>query len=139
MEFIEIDYKENAKVIEQELNELTQRRAPQAMETPSKKISLALKDDGIIVSRIAGETFFNGLHINLFSSNPNYRGKGYGSLMFKHIEKIAKELGCHYIFLETMSFNAPRFYTERGFEVIKQVKNSPINGEMHYFMFKSLR
>ena len=138
MEFIEIDYKQNAEIIEQELTELTKLRAPQALETIDKKISLALKDNGQIVSRIVGSTFFNGLHINLFSSNPNFRGKGYGSLMFKHVENLAIELGCHYIFLETMSFNAPRFYIDRGFEVLKKVENSPVNGESHYFMFKSL-
>ena len=139
MSIIEVDYKENAGNIANLLDAYTRVQAPEAIETPRKKLSFALVIDGDIVSRITGSISFNGLHIELFMSSNQARGKGYGSQLFAHIEKIAIENGCHYMVLETMSFNAPKFYLDRGFDIIKKVDDSPIDGEKMYFMFKSLR
>mgnify|MGYP001773248445 FL=1 len=139
MNIKEIGYKENAKISAEMLDKYTKNKKPEALDILRKKISFVLEDEGQIVSRLTGSISFNGLHIELFITDSNTRGKGYGTEIFKFVEELAREKGCHYIVLETMSFNAPRFYINRGFEIIKKVDNTPIEGESFYFMFKSLR
>lgn len=139
MNIKEIDYKENAKISAEMLDKYTKNKKPEALDILRKKISFVLEDEGQIVSRLTGSISFNGLHIELFITDSNTRGKGYGTEIFKFVEELAREKGYHYIVLETMSFNAPRFYINRGFEIIKKVDNTPIEGESFYFMFKSLR
>lgn len=138
MNYININLDENKKIIIEELNKVTKEKSPQSALCPEEHISIALEDNGEIVARLVGLIFFNVLHVELFSANSKYRGKGYGTKLFKHVENIAKEKGCHSIFLETLSFYAPRFYKERGFHIIKEIKDSPVQGETHYFMFKTL-
>ena len=138
MNIININHKENRKKAVNMLDEYTRQKSPKSFETLREKISLGVEIEGNIESRIVGSISFNALHIELFISNAEARGKGYGSQLLDKVEKMAVEKGCHYIVLETMSFNAPKFYKNKGFEVIKEVKNSPITGESHFYMYKSL-
>ena len=58
MSIIEVDYKENAGNIANLLDAYTRIQAPEAIETPRKKLSFALVIDDDIVSRITGSISF---------------------------------------------------------------------------------
>ncbi|KNF07211.1 sortase [Gottschalkia purinilytica] len=47
----------------------------------------------------------------------NYRGKGYGKMLFKKIEQIANENNCHYIIVVSNKSRkiSHKFYTNLGF------------------------
>lgn len=137
MNYININVDENKDAIIEELGKVTKEKSPESYLCAEEYISIALEDNGEIVARLVGLMFFNILHVELFSTNEKYRGKGYGTKLFNHAEEIAKAKGCHSIFLETLSFYAPKFYKERGFNIIKEIKDSPVEGETHYFMLKT--
>ncbi|MCP0886526.1 hypothetical protein LB941_04130 [Ligilactobacillus sp. WILCCON 0076] len=59
--------------------------------------------------------------------------------MLEKAIEIAKEKQLHLITLETISFNAPKFYLEHEFGIMKQVDNSPLDNTSHFFMFKDIR
>ncbi|MDG4966812.1 GNAT family N-acetyltransferase [Lactococcus lactis] len=139
MNYININIEENKKAIIDELNQVTRERSPESSLCPEEYISIALEDNGEVVARLVGLIFFNILHVELFSANNKYRGKGYGTKLFNYAENLAKKKGCHSIFLETLSFYAPRFYKERDFQIIRQISDSPVKGETHYFMLKLLK
>jgi len=139
MKYIDIDLQHNEYKIQEQLKQSTLTKAPEVFDLDNIQVSIGLEINGKIVSRLIGEIFFNGLTIKLFSSDEAYRGNGYGTILLKHVEELALKKGCHYIFLETMSFNAPQFYLKNGFEIVNKVENSPLNNEIHYFMFKDIR
>ena len=58
MSIIEVDYKENAANIANLLDAYTRIQAPEAIETPRKKLSFAVVVEEDIVSRITGSISF---------------------------------------------------------------------------------
>lgn len=139
MDFIELDYPENSDQTVLWINEDTRLKAPNALVLPDSKISLGIKEKNTLVARLVGSVFFNGFHIELLATSPDTRSAGYGGALLEHAISIAKDKGVHFVTLETMSFNAPNFYLKHGFEVLKKVDDSPIDGTSHFFMYKDLR
>ena len=138
MNYKNTDIDNNRKIIIEELNDITKKRAYDASLCREEYVSLVLEEDGDVYCRLVGLMFFNILHIELFWTNENYRGRGFGTKTLSHVENMAKNKGCRFVFLETLSFYAPKFYIERGYEIIKEISDSPIKGESHYFMLKIL-
>ena len=94
---------------------------------------LFIKDNGAVVS-IAGYRFitmlYSGkmLYIDDLSTLETCRGKGYASALLNHIYKIAKDLGCKSIHLDSghTRYNAHKLYfkenfTIRAFHFMKQI------------------
>jgi len=139
MEFIELNYSENSDKTVSWIDADTRLKVPESLELTDSKISLGIKHDSEIVARLVGNIFLNGFHIALLATSPDTRSAGYGGALLDHAVQVAKDKGAHFVTLETMSFNAPQFYLKHGFEVLKQIEDSPINGTSHFFMYKDLR
>ena len=64
------------------------------------------------------------LYVELFFTKPNYRKKGYGTMLLEHIEKYAKDNELRSIMLFTQKDKpAYRFYTKNDFFVIDNLPN----------------
>ncbi len=50
----------------------------------------------------------------LFVEKP-YRQRGYGSQLMEHAIEFARKQGCNFVFLQSKSFQAPKFYKKLGF------------------------
>lgn len=133
------EYEENKNDILGKLDEYTREIVPKLDHYESDKISLVMEDEGVIVGQIVGEIRWNYLRIELFFVNQEIRGKGIGSRLLKTIERIAVQKKCNLILLETMSFNAPNFYLNHGYEAVGRIDNHPLPNESHYFMVKYLK
>lgn len=139
MEFVKVDYTENKEITKDWIDQDVYQKKPATLALEDSQLSLAAKVNSQIVGRLAGTIFLNSLHIELLAVNPEQRANGVGGALLKEAIKIAKEKQLHFVYLETMSFNAPKFYLKHGFEVIKEVKNSPLDQTSHFFMFKDIR
>lgn len=139
MEFIEIDYKENQKVTGKWLDEDTQLKEPEALKLERDHISIGVQEDNKIIGWLSGSIFFNAMHVELFAVDSTVRSKGIGGKLLEKAIEIAKEKKLHFITLETMSFNAPKFYQKHGFEIMKEIDDSPLDNTSHFFMFKDIR
>lgn len=133
-----VAYKENREETLVGINEYTFEKIP-ALDMRHEEVSFVYKENNIVLGRLVGNIHWDHLTIELFFVSKDTQGKGIGSKLLQHVEAIASEKKCSYIFLETMSFNAPAFYKKNGYQVIAQIENSPLEGETRYFMKKDIR
>jgi len=78
-------------------------------------ISFEIFDDSEFVGAIVVQLFWEQLHIKYLFVEEKYRGQGIARQLMNHVLDFAKTRGCHFAFVETMSFQAPEFYQKLGF------------------------
>lgn len=88
---------------------------------------------GKIVAGFIGVTHGNWLSIKYLWVSEKLRYKGTGSQLLYKAEKIAKERGCKYVFLDTFSFQAPKFYEKFGYHKVFSLENYPLTGKRYYY------
>lgn len=103
----------------------------------AKHICVIAKTDEKEVGGLIGEIQWNWFSINLMFLLEEYRGNGYGEKVLKEAEKIAKQNGAQYSYLDTFSFQSLGFYTKNGYEVFGELDNFP-EGCKRYYLKKSL-
>ena len=84
-------------------------------------------EQGKIQAGLKGTSFFNWLFIDWLWVAKAFRKKDCGSSLLLQAEQIAKERGCMGVFLDTYSFQAPKFYAKHGYKEFGRVNNLPIN------------
>ena len=77
------------------------------------------------------------LFINAIWVAEEYRSAGMGSALLNCIEKEAKRKGCVHSYLNTIEFQAPRFYIKLGYNVFATLENFH-QGFSKYFLRKDL-
>lgn len=99
-----------------------------------RDLGIYLKDEtGRKISGLIGGTHGNWLFIKFLWVSEELRDKSIGSKILKQAEKIAKQRGYKYSFLDTFSFQAPEFYKKHGYNEVFVLENYPITGKRHYF------
>ena len=78
--------------------------------------------------------FFGNLHIKVLIIKKKYRGQGFGTQLINHALQYAKEQGCSFAFIESMSFQAPEFYKKLGFEV--ELKRDGYAGNTSFYYLR---
>ncbi len=62
-----------------------------------------------------GAAYWGKVHVRTLWVHPDHRSKGLGSRLVGWAEERGRELGCVAVVVDTMSFQAPDFYTRRGY------------------------
>ena len=101
---------------------------PVAFEIMENDVSL-----GVVVCQL----FWGNLHIKYLLTNKEHRGRGIARALMEHAFAFGKENGCHFAFVETMSFQAPEFYQKLGFE-IELKRDGYAAGTSFYYLKKVL-
>ena len=105
-------------------------------EEKSKPLMVVIRDDsGEIVGGIAGRTIYHQFLIEVLWVHDDKRGQGLGIQLMELAECEAKKRGCIAAQVDTLSFQAPRFYEKMGFQIVGNVsgvKDSPDR----YFLLK---
>lgn len=91
-------------------------------------------ESGKKLAGLIGDTHGNWLSIKFLWVDKDIRGEKIGSKLLIQGEKIAKERGCKYVFLDTFSFQAPGFYRKHGYKEIFALEDYPITGKRYYFI-----
>ncbi len=86
---------------------------------------------------LTGYIWGGWLHVNFVWVTEALRGQGYGSRLMDAAEAFAVEHRAFAATLETHSFQAPDFYTKRGYEVFGQLEDYP-PGHAKLFLRKRL-
>ncbi|SIN71434.1 Acetyltransferase (GNAT) family protein [Singulisphaera sp. GP187] len=101
-------------------------------------LTLVLRDDeGRIVGGAIGETNWGWLHLTVLAVSQDLRGQGWGSRLVREMERLARDRGCHHVWVDTFSFQARPFYERLGFTVFGTLPNYPARQE-RYFLSKPL-
>ena len=98
-------------------------------------LNYVIKDEeGIDIAGIlAGIGYWNGLEIKVVWVRSDYRNRGVGTLILKHVEKVARDKGATIAMLDTFDFQAEGFYLKNGYTSIGEIKNFPDGHRRIYF------
>lgn len=80
-------------------------------------ISFEVFDGTEFVGAIVVQPFWEQLHIKYLFVEKRYRGLGIARKLMNHALEFGKQRGCHFAFVETLSFQAPKFYQKMGFTI----------------------
>jgi GNAT superfamily N-acetyltransferase len=87
---------------------------------------LSVRDGkGELVAGLVGETLWNALLVSVLWVHAQHRKAGYGTALMRRAEQIAREHACEVVFLNTMTFQAPGFYSKLGYQVFGELTDAP--------------
>lgn len=131
---IETCTKENVKRIVHGINEYNFSKVPALSENWKPLEYIIKNEDGLeIAGVLGGIDCYLGLEINILWIKEEFRKKGLGSKLLKHIERVAVENGSTVAVLDTFDFQAEGFYLKNGYKIIGEIKNYPPNYRRIYF------
>src|SRR5262249_3955797 len=81
-----------------------------------KRFAVTLRERGRIVGGIGGEVWMTVLFIQFFWIDQKYRGKDFGTKLFKAYEDEAKKFAAVRSYVDTMRFQASGLYRRCGYE-----------------------
>lgn len=120
--------------IDQALDDLNERRWP---GQPIRRIAVFVRDAaGGIAAGLDGIAYGGWLFVNNFWVSDPLRGRGVGRALMGEAEGTARERGCHSVWLDTFSFQAPGFYQKLGYEIFATLDYPP--DHKRYFLRKRL-
>ena len=93
--------------------------------------------NGNIIAGILGGTYWGWMYVDILWVHENHRKKGIGTKLLLEAEKEAVRRGCHHVHLDTMSWQAPKFYKKHGYEIIGVLPDIP-SGNQKYLLMKAL-
>jgi GNAT superfamily N-acetyltransferase len=87
---------------------------------------------------VVGHIWGDWMHLAILWVDEGLRGRGYGTRLLEAAEAYARERGCHAVYLETASFQAPDFYPRFGYEEFALLEAYPPGHRKHFYR-KTLR
>ncbi len=102
---------------------------------------LSVEKDGDMIGFILAVYDDNLAEIVTIDILPEYRKKGYGSLLMKTIEEFSFEKGIDSIFLQVAESNntAIKFYKELNYEIINEIPDYYPDGTKAFLMSKKIK
>ncbi|HEY4281439.1 MAG TPA: GNAT family N-acetyltransferase [Chthoniobacterales bacterium] len=101
-------------------------------------LSLILRDiSSKLVAGLAGKIYYQWLFVELLWVSKDIRGHGHGRNLLSSAEDEARRQGCHQVWLDTFSFQAPGFYQKNGYTLFGELSGYP-PGHQRYFFRKML-
>jgi GNAT superfamily N-acetyltransferase len=124
----------DVEVLPNKLEEFNESRWPH--HQPWRPLGILVRDRGTIVAGLAGETYCGWLFVRYLWVSEVLRGKGLGRRLMEAAERRALDRGCHSVWLDTFSFQAPGFYRKLGYEAFGELDWS--DEHKRIFLRKSL-
>ena len=98
--------------------------------------AFAAEPSGNVVGGAVGRTWGRCCELLQLWVASEYRAQGVGSRLLREFESRARERGCNVFYLTTLSYQAPEFYSRRGYGVLAQISGYP-NGIVKYLMHRA--
>ena len=118
------------KFITDRLSEFNTKKAGPDNRQP---LNIFLRDEqNQIVGGLLGGTYWGWFVIEILWVAEEMRGRGYGKKMVQMAEQEAIKRGCRQAHLDTMSFQAPNFYTKLGYSEFGKLEGLPAGHSRHY-------
>jgi len=102
-----------------------------------RTLAMTVRDKGKIVGGLVAETYWGWMYVNLLWVSERHRGKGWGRRLLQKAEAEARKRGVRNVFLDSFTFQAPRFYAKLGYREFGRLKNFPA-GNDRIFLTKAL-
>jgi N-acetylglutamate synthase-like GNAT family acetyltransferase len=110
----------------------------QAVDKPNYHLlTVTLRDGNTIVGGLAGSVWMDWLSVDILWIDEKFRGKRHGTALMKKAEAEARKQGIRNVFLNSFSFQAPKFYKKLGYREFGRLKEYPA-GHYRSFLTKAL-
>ena len=93
--------------------------------------------DGVVIGGAVGRTWGPAAEIQQLWVGDAHRHRGVGTALVRAFEARAAERGCRSCYLETLSFQAPRFYAALGYRVVFELRELPY-GIVRFTMLREI-
>jgi len=135
---IEESTREESGLIDNGIVEYNLSKVPFTQEPSFISINRVIKgSNGDMLAGVNSILYcWNCLYIDVLWVKEEFRKEGYGSALLTEVEKIAKELGCKLIHLDTFDFQAKDFYLRHGFEIFGILDDCPMEHKRYYLKKK---
>ena len=111
--------------------------APFLRDPSYEYFGIFVRDEvGAIRAGLVGNTYAGWLFVNLLWVHAELRGIGIGSGLIAEAERRAIGFGCHSAWLDTFSFQGPKFYPKLGYVEFARLDYPP--GHERIFLRKRL-
>ena len=126
---IEQSTRDEYDFIDNGIVEYNQSKVPFTQEPSFIPINRVIKDaKGEVLAGINSQLYcWNCLYIDVLWVKEAHRKEGYGSVLLREVEQIAKEKGCNLVHLDTFDFQAKEFYLKQGYEIFGILEDCPIH------------
>ena len=104
----------------------------------TRKIVTARDESGRLLGGAILESYWLETYVELLWMSGRVRRSGTGAELMAQAEKIARKRGSRLLWLNTYSFQAPRFYEKLGFKRFGGIAGSP-KGHARHFYVKRLK
>lgn len=94
-------------------------------------------EGGRLIAGAVGRTWGDCCELQQLAVDPARRGQGLGQQLLQEFEAAAAARGCSLVYLDTFSFQAPRFYQRAGYRVVLETRGYT-QGTVKYTMHKVL-
>lgn len=128
------DFSEEEKIVQDGLNQF----AKDAINAKRGKAGVFAYQDNDLVGGITATTTDSCLNIKLLWVDQNHRGKDIGGSLMKQLEQQAIDAGCDRAFVDTLSYQAPDFYTKLGYTEVARITGF-YEGQDRVFYRKELK
>ena len=94
-----------------------------------RPMAVTIRDKGKIVGGLVAETYWDWMYVSLLWVSEPHRGKGWGSSLMQTAEAEARKRGVRNVFLDSFSFQAPKFYAKLGYREYGRLKDFPAGSD----------
>jgi GNAT superfamily N-acetyltransferase len=98
--------------------------------------AFTLKDDGQIRGGLIGNINRGWTYVAVLAVDEALRGQGWGEKLMQKAEAWARTNKCSGIWLDTFTFQAPKFYQKLGFTEFGSLPDFPGDQTRHFFCKK---
>lgn len=111
----------------------------QQPEHQARPLVLLASDGSHVVGGLFAETQLAWLRISIMAVHPDSRSQGIGTALLAEAERQAMARGCKYIYVDTMEYQAPRFYLAHGFTTAGEIPDWDSHGHSKLHLWKRLQ
>ncbi len=98
----------------------------------TEPISFVMRDEDKLVGAIVAQVFWEQLHIKYLAVAKEFRKQGIAKKLMNKMLEYGKNQGCSFVYVETLSFQAPDMYKKMGFKEDFKRDGFANNSSFHY-------
>lgn len=103
-----------------------------------KRLVLSAREGRRIVGGLVGDCAWNFVYVHLLWVDEKARGRDHGTRLMREAERVARKRGAALVYLNTFTFQAPRFYEKLGYRRFAALKGTPAKGTTRFFYVKRI-
>jgi GNAT superfamily N-acetyltransferase len=111
----------------------------QQPEHEARPLILLARAEACVVGGLFAETQLSWLRISIMAVDPAWRSQGIGTALLAEAERQAIARGCKYAYVDTMEYQAPRFYHAHGFVTVGEIPDWDSHGHKKFYLSKRLQ